>query len=184
MKLIKVLTLIVLVIVILVLVFCYYKKSSDRKAIFGINYSVIKEIYSDDTERDFHENGFSITVDSISDNDVKYFSNPPKEFFTDYPTESFHSTKYEIHTWKKTPINIKDTADVDFALNLSIKDTDSYVFKNRAAVIQNLTILSKKLNEPGNLYSFAFRSHPHKLYGIDLYLIDVRQRKIYIVNRQ
>jgi hypothetical protein len=73
---------------------------------------------------------------------------------------------------------------VDFAINFSTMDTDSYVFKNSAAVIQNLTVLSKKLNEPGSLYSFAFKNHLYKLYGIDLNLIEVSQHKIYIVNRQ
>lgn len=184
MKFIKIVALIVLGIIVLILGFCYFKSKSEEKAIFTIAYSVVNEIYTDDTQRDFHGDGFSITVDSISNDDANYFSNPPNVFFTDYPKEIMHINKYEMHKWKKTPFTIKDTTALHFALNLSPKDSDSYVFKDRVAVIKNLTAMSKKLNQPGNLYAFAFRNHPYGLYGIDLFLIDIKGHKVYKVNRQ
>lgn len=173
-----------LAVVILFSATIYYENASIRKSIFGVNYTVIKEIYADDTERDFHEDGFSISVDSISKIDAKYFSNPPKEFFNKYPKKSFHLSKYKIHTWKKTPFNINDTIEIDFATNLSTNDSDSYVFNSRTLVMQNLTRVSKLLNEQGSLYAFSFRNHPFKLYGVDLYVIDTKGRKIYMINRQ
>ena len=176
--------LILAILIIGIIGFYFYDKRKHKVAIYSINFSVVKEIYNDDTERDFHQDGFSLTVDSISSNDANYFSNPPDEFFTTFPKESFHLNKYEIHKWKRTPFSIKNTIPLNFALNIPVQDTDSYIFKNRTIVTTNLAIISKKLKEPGNLYAFAFRDHPHKLYGVDLYLIDTIKHKIYVVNRQ
>jgi hypothetical protein len=184
MKFLKLFIIIVSIIVLILILFYVYENNSVKQGIFSLNYRIKKEIFKDDSERDFHGSGFSIIVDSVSDQDINYFTNAPKDFYKYYPKKSFHSEEFKVHTWEKTPIDPKDTSAINFALILSKNDSDSYVFKNRNIVLKYLGIIKSKLKESDNLYCYTFRNHPNKLYGVDFYLIDLKGHLIYSVNKQ
>lgn len=99
--------------ILIIAVSSYLIGSRNAKiAIFSINYNQLKNNYSIESERDFHQDGFSLRIDSIAVADANYFINPPSAFFDYYPKQSGHSSAFQIFKWKRTPIQKADTTAI------------------------------------------------------------------------
>ncbi len=184
MKIKKIITLSFLLMGIIV-TFIFYNYRRDKVDVFGVNYYLVKTIYKIDSDRDFHEDGFSIKIDSISAADALYFTKPPTSFFNDFPKETGHSSQYAIFNWQNTPISVTDTIAVHFIPKIGLQTLERYAFNDEEAIIlTKLNEVSKELQTKGNYYAYFFRDHPNGLYGVDLFVINPKKRLIYIMNRQ
>jgi hypothetical protein len=153
------------------------------KDIYTKKYKAEKELFYFDSSRDFHGDGFSIKVDSLKTEDKDYFAHIEYNRLKIFPKRHYHLSDRRISNWKKTPIDLNDSLQYNFALN----PTSDWIHINSIELdeIKSKIILTKKLlNESGNYYAYFFRDHPHGLYGIDLYLISPKRGLIIEINKQ
>lgn len=153
------------------------------KDTFSIDYSTKKELFSFESNRDFHGDGYSIEVSLLDSTSKEYFSNPPSNFFTEFPKRHAKLGDYKIYKWAKTPQRLDDVYRTTFATKL---DTTAAAFAtdNREAIEKYMNYSNRLLNSEGNYYSMFFREHPYGLYGIDLYIISPKEGTLVIINRQ
>lgn len=154
-----------------------------KKDIYSKKYKTEKVIFSFDTNRDFHGDGFSIKVDSLKKQDIRYFSEIDLNYLENYPKRNYHLNDYRIGKWKKTPVDSSDSLQYQFAL----VPYDKWIFINPidSEKIQPYIDLTKKLlDESGNYYAYLFRDHPYGFYGLDLFLISPKNGLIIAINKQ
>jgi len=89
------------------------------KDTFSINYGTNKELISFDSERDFHGDGFSIEVYQLDKQSQDYYKSPPLDFFSIYPKRNYHSSKFEVFKWTRTPQRPEDTYKKNINLGFS-----------------------------------------------------------------
>jgi hypothetical protein len=157
-----------------------YKFIGLTKAIYGINYKTEKTIFKYDPERDFHGDGFSITIDSVLENEIVNFEKTIKSRPNVYPKRHYHLGKFEIIKWKQTPFSISDSIPVNFATAV---DGDIKLIGNEE-VIKYLKKSKNMLEESGNYYALFFRDHPYKLYGVDIFIVCPRNNEVIAINKQ
>ncbi len=153
------------------------------KDIYSKNYKTEKELFYFDSARDFHGDGFSIKVDSLKKEDKDYFTQIDFNELKKFPLRHYHLSDRKICKWKKTPIELMDSLQYNFALNptsvwihINSKDLDKIESK--------IDLTRKLLNESGSYYAYFFKDHPYGLYGIDLYLISPKNGLIIEINKQ
>lgn len=155
------------------------------KDTFSINYGTKKAVFSFDTERDFHGDGFSIEVYQLDKKSQEYFRKPPADFFEKYPKRHYHLGDYKIYKWAKTPQSQDDIVRTSFAMR---PDTtyQSWQFATDKGygIKKYLSYADSLLKTKGNYYAMFFRDHPYGVYGIDLYIISPKEGTLTKINRQ
>lgn len=148
-----------------------YKKA-DNLELTGHKFIEGKKIYDHNTPRDFHGDGYSISIFEIDVNTAEYFKNPDETFFKKHPYRPFRKD-WEYESWKKTPFESKEQTFLDFAYH----------------DIENLNFtLNDLLNEKGNYYGYQYylmklsenRSH---VMNIDFFIICPIRKIIVRINR-
>lgn len=155
------------------------------KDTFSLNYGTEEEIFSFDTDRDFHGDGFSIKVEKLDKKSQEYFKNPPIEFYDLYPKRHYHLGDFEIYKWTKTPANQVDIYKTDFATKPD-EEFKSWKFpdKKNKDIDEYLNYTDSLLKTEGNYFAMFFRDHPYQLYGIDLFVISPTEGILIKINRQ
>ncbi len=152
-----------------------------RKDTFGIDYNA-KSIFSFDTERDFHGDGYAIKAENIDPRSRQFFSDLPAAFFSRYPMRHPHLGDYQVFKWRRTPVLTSDTFRTNYALEAGTIEDQGYVLTAEAQAYQEQA--RKLLSTPGNYYAMFFRDHPYGYLGIDLFIVDPGKGAIFKVNRQ
>lgn len=109
--------------------------------------------------------GFTFEIYKLNDDIAKYFSNPDKDFFDNFPHEKFETTK-----WKETPI--VDTELVNFVTPLYGNWSPSL----REKIGKKQKIVKEIALDAGSYYAVR-QSH-----GTDLYLISPKRKIIIYIN--
>lgn len=94
--------------IIILLSSCYSSSDNDEKYWLQENYKLTgleflpgKEKYNYKTEFSLNNDGYSFQIKQLDDSVMKYFNNPPKDFFTNFP---LNKTNRKIIHWTKTPL--------------------------------------------------------------------------------
>jgi hypothetical protein len=160
-----------------------YSYKSLTKDIFGINFQIENNLFSHQSNRDFHGDGFSIIIDKLNQKSTDYFKNIPVGFFEKYPKRHYHLGDYRIYKWRKTPVREEDLFRIDFAVNPEegYKAIHPYNFKE---IDKQLNYTELLLMKEGNYYAMFFAEHPNGLFGIDLFVISPEEGIVVKINRQ
>lgn len=109
--------------------------------------------------------GFTFEIYNLNEQIAKYFTRPPRDFFTDFPSNKFETTK-----WKETPI--LDTVLINFVT--PVYGNWSRNLQKKIEEQQSIVRLVAK--EGGSFYAFR------KSHGTDLYLISPKRKIIIYIN--
>ncbi len=109
--------------------------------------------------------GFTFEIYKLNDETAKYFINPDKDFFEQFPSDKFETTK-----WKETPI--LDTLLLDFVTPLYGTWSQSLQKK-----ITEKQMIVRQVAKDGGSYYAVRESH-----GTDLYLISPKRKIIIYIN--
>lgn len=164
-------------------IYGYIYSISYKTNIYSLNYKQEETLYDYDTERDFHGDGYSIKVDSISKSDIDYFKNIDFEILKKYPLYHYHSNEYRIERWKKTPFDLKDTLPCWLAFHhfgkIILNGLDE---GNKFNKYSNMA--QQFLSDSGNYYSYFFYEHPYGCNSVDLFIISPKNAIIIEINNQ
>jgi hypothetical protein len=156
------------------------------RAIYGAKIKNRKIIFEYDPERDFHGDGYSLKIESADKDGFGKFIEAVRK--NKYPSRHYHLGEFEIRKWKETPVRSKDSLAVWFALNPDTIwwDDTTKRFSQRPydSVVSELKKVKSLVASGKSYYALYFRDHPHRLYGVDLYLVNPETGFIVTINRQ
>jgi hypothetical protein len=109
--------------------------------------------------------GFTFEIYKLSDETAKYFIKPDSDFFQNFPSKMFETTK-----WKETPIS--DTLLLDFVTPIY----GNWSLRLQNEIKEKQIIVRQVAKEKGSYYAVS-QSH-----GTDLYLISPMRKIIIYIN--
>jgi len=109
--------------------------------------------------------GFTFEIYKLNDDIAKYFTNPDKDFFENFPIKKFETTK-----WKETPI--LDTEFIDYITPIYGNWSKSL----QKEIGEKQLIVRQVASDKGSYYAIR-QSH-----GTDLYLISPKRKIIIYIN--
>jgi hypothetical protein len=109
--------------------------------------------------------GFTFEIYKMNDETAKYFINPDKDFFENFPREKFETTK-----WKETPI--LDTDLVNFVTPIY----GNWSLSLQKEIEEKQMLVRQVAKDKGSYYAVR-QSH-----GTDLYLISPKRKIIIYIN--
>ena len=109
--------------------------------------------------------GFTFEIYKLNDEMAKYFANPDKDFFQNFPSEKFETTK-----WRETPI--LDTEFVNYVTPIY----GNWSMSLQKEIEKKQRIVKEVVKDKGSFYAIR-QSH-----GTDLYLISPKRKIIIYIN--
>lgn len=109
--------------------------------------------------------GFTFEIYQLNDEMAKYFTNPDKVFFEQFPSEKFQTTK-----WKETPV--LDTELVEFVTPIY----GNWSQRLKKEIAEKQKIVKQIMNDKGSYYAVRHTN------STDLYLISPKRKVIVYIN--
>ena len=161
----------------------FYNKKEEKKAIFSINYHVDKELYVLNSTWFFNKPRISVSLVQLEDEDIRFFKNPPTDFFYNYPQlPSLSYKKWNIVKWKQTPYIKIDSQYVKIALDIN---KNAFFLDNDALsdVMKALNFVNNIVSEKGNYYAILYKIRDNN-YSVDLFVVSPKRKLLVEINRR
>jgi hypothetical protein len=128
----------------------------------GVNANIDKNIYYWSSGQDLQGEGFEISVYSLKLKTGDIVN-------SNYPLVDLNKKDWNISTWEKTPVSLND---FDILLEYNVKNE-----KVRKYILD----IENTLKQDGNFYCYYyhFAKNTNIIIGIDLYVIDSREKIFY-----
>lgn len=158
----------------------WYHERALNEDLTGKRFSTEGILFSYDSERSFHGDGFTICVYRIDDATAAYFSDPEDGFFAVFPAKPLMRKEWKSQRWKRSPIEETETEYLEFALNYgSIDDaTKGKELKQIVADVGNI------LKQRGAYYAYNFKSNEGsgRVSNVDFFILSPMDKKMIIIN--
>lgn len=131
----------------------------------GLNIEIKKKIFNSEDLINPQGEGFSIEIITFDKKDSdSLFVNS-----NSYPKSYDLRKDWKISKWQKTPLVNKDVSELLFNYDIS-----------NIAIRKQLEILKLLINSKDNYISYYFKESDGNIYAIDLCVLDIKNKKIYL----
>ena len=131
----------------------------------GLNVEIKKKIFNSEDSINSQGEGFSIEV-------ITYNKKHSDSLFVNkdsYPISYDLRHDWKISKWQKTPLVNKNVLELLFNYNINDK-----------LIKEELINLKNVLNSSSNYISYYFKESDGNIYAIDICVLDIKNKKIYI----
>ena len=132
-------------------------------------------IFQYDSPRAFTGDGYSISVYSLPPSIETRFSVADETLVNFFPVRPGYRNHWKTVFWQKTPLLPEFEKYADFALS-------EYVQDSPAKLQEHFDNIRKALSTSGNYFAFFYNDPGSYIGDIDFFLIDLRNKRLYIIN--
>jgi hypothetical protein len=152
--------------------FYYIEDRVSNHATFGAFATLSEPIFGHYSERTFQGDGYSITVYPLPAAIRRRFEKPDQKFLETFPKLPSYRSHWDTEHWRRGPVDPRFKAYLDFALTPSFEPFAPDQFSAIRAALQR----------PTTYYSFFKYDHGDSPGNIDLFIVDLENARVYIIN--
>jgi hypothetical protein len=151
---------------------CSYSDSFyyQLESILGVNSVSFENEFKKDEFLSFSGEGYSINVLNLSDITINEFLNSVDK--AKYPV---YRNGFKTIRWKKTPMSPEFKETKELVIKYFVQDTKRKNYQREIAEV---------MNSNDAYYSFYYKSVEDNILEIVFFLVDVKTKKMYIVNNK
>lgn len=152
-----------------------YSHQRDQDGVFACDANFGNAMYGYDSDRSFNGDGYSLTVYVLPDSIRKRFQSVDQELTTEFPKCPDYRDDWDTVHWREAPFDPAYEKYISFALHAYNGDGDSGLAAQQARAFA-------AINKKGAYYAFFKYDHGDSPGNIDLFIVDIEDGMVYIIN--
>lgn len=161
------------------IVLCIFTLMISEKASYASLFNVYtrlgKPLYEYDSPRAFNGDGYSFRAYELPTDIRNSFKAPDQKLLTEFPKQPFSSNGWSVQPWKEAPLTPSFNQYIEFALS-------NYDERNESSLSPYFKAIREALSSKGTFYSFFSRGNEQCPQDIDLFIVDLKNNRLYIIN--
>lgn len=134
-----------------------------------------KPIYDYDSPRSFHGDGYSFTAYELPESIRQRFESADQKLLTEFPKLPSYRKGWSLQYWKEAPLSPAFSQYLDFALSHYDENYDPGLSPYFKAI-------REALSHKSTYYSFLSNGHGERPNDIDLFIVDLENGRLYMIN--